>query len=102
MSRLEQLHKLRQADPDDADVRYMLAQEHAKLGDADAALAAYDECLALDPDYHYAYFHKARVFETEGQTDEAVATLRAGLERAQAAGATKAVNEIAGYLDELT
>jgi tetratricopeptide (TPR) repeat protein len=102
MSRIEQLQKLREADPTDADVPYMLAQEHAKEGDAGAAIDAFDACLELDPDYHYAYFHKAKVLEREGRTDEAASVLRDGFGRAQAAGHAKAVNEISGYLDELT
>lgn len=99
--RLSQLSKLRAADPGDADMPYMIAQEHAKLGDTPAALIAYDECLALDPDYLYAYFHKARALEADERLVEAMETLRVGIQRAKARGDMKALGEIQGYLDAL-
>ena len=56
MSRLDKLHKLREADPTDADVPYMIAQEVAKEGDHETAIEWYDRCIELDPNYLYAYF----------------------------------------------
>ncbi len=101
MSRLEQLHKLLAADPQDADVAYMIAQEHAKAGEHMAAVEWYDRCLALSPHYHYAYFHKARALEEADDIPAAVATLRSGLAMARSAGDAKATSEIGGYLDQL-
>ncbi len=101
MDRVEQLQKLRAAEPGDADIPYMLAQEYAKRGDHAAALSAFDECIGLDPEYHYAYFHKARVLEQERRVDAARSVLETGLELARASGHQKAVNEIEGYLAEL-
>ena len=98
MSRLEQLEKLRSADPHDADVLYMLAQEHAKLGDHAKAVESYDACLDVDPAYHYAYFHKARSLESLGQIDEMKATLEAGVSRSTEAGDEKASGELREYL----
>ncbi|MEM1329939.1 MAG: tetratricopeptide repeat protein [Planctomycetota bacterium] len=102
MPSIEQLENLLRSDPDDTFVLYGLAQEYAKAGDTDASVAHYDRVIALDPHYHYAYFHKARALDEDGRTDEAVETLRAGLAKAQEAGEAKASNEIAGLLDELT
>jgi tetratricopeptide (TPR) repeat protein len=101
MSRLAQLLKLHEADPRDADVLYMLAQEHAKAGDTAAAVQWYDRCIALDPHYHYAYFHKARALESAGDVPAALQSLRLGLAQARAASASKAMNELAGYIDQL-
>ncbi|MEM9084001.1 MAG: hypothetical protein AAGB34_10435 [Planctomycetota bacterium] len=101
MSRMEQLEKLRAADPSDADVPYMIAQEHVKAGDHAAAVTAYDDCLALDANYLYAYFHKARSLEAAGDSDGVAKTLREGLERAQQAGDQKAIGEIGQYLSEI-
>lgn len=101
MSRLAQLEKLLAADPADADVLYMLAQEHAKAGDHAAALAWYDKCLAVSPAYHYAYFHKAKSLEAMGDIAGAVDVLRAGRSRAAHAGDAKAASELGAYLDEL-
>ena len=101
MSRLDQLMKLRDADPADADVPYMIAQEHAKAGDHDAAVQWYDTCLASDPAYLYAYFHKAASLEALERDDDAIAALRDGLTRAQAAHDEKAAGEIGTYLAQL-
>lgn len=101
MSRIAQLEKLHAADPGDADVMYMMAQEHAKEARWDEAVSWYDRCLGADPAYLYAYFHKARALESGERIDEALATLRAGLAKARGAGDAKATNEIASYLDQL-
>lgn len=101
MSRLAQLEKLRAVDPNDADVAYMIAQEHAKLGDVPAAVHWYDACLALSPSYHYAYFHKAKALESAGETDRAREALTAGLARAKTDGNAQAINEISAYLFEI-
>lgn len=101
MSRLAQLEKLHASDPADADIAYMIAQELAKERRYDEAVAWYDRCLALDPAYHYAHYHKARALEEAERVDEAVSTLRAGLAAARSAGDAKASNELGAYLDQL-
>ena len=101
MSRMEQLQKLHAADPSDADVLYMLAQEHAKAGRYADAVAWYDRCIEVDGQYHYAYYHKARAQQSAGDDAGAIATLTTGLARARSAGDAKATNEIGAFLDEL-
>ncbi len=101
MSRLDQLMKLREADPADADVPYMIAQEHAKTGDHAEAVRWYDACLACDDAYLYAYFHKATSLEELDRSGEAVIALRDGLAKAQAARDEKAIGEIGAYLTQL-
>jgi tetratricopeptide (TPR) repeat protein len=101
MSRMDQLQKLHAADPADADVLYMLAQEHAKAGDYRSAIAWYDRCLGADPNYLYGYFHKARAQQSAEDEAGAIQTLRTGLAAARAARDAKASSEIAGFLDEL-
>ena len=101
MSRLEQLMKLRAIDETDADVPYMIAQEHAKLGAYSEACEWYDTCIKLDAGYHYAYFHKARAQQEAGDIAGAKATLEVGIEHARADANQKAVNEISGYIAEL-
>ncbi len=99
--RLEQLQKLHAADPEDADVTYMIAMEHMKLGDATGGLAVLDwldKTLALDPGYLYAYFQKAKAQSQLGDDDTATATLKLGIEKAQQAGDAKAVNELSELL----
>lgn len=101
MSRLSQLEKLHAADPNDADVAYMLAHEHAKSGNTPTAVHWFDTCLKLDPTYHYAFFHKAKALSADGDVENARGVLRDGLARATKDGNAKAMSEIAALLTEL-
>lgn len=104
MPSIAQLETLLAADPADAFVLYALAQEHAKLATAEGhgrAIGFYDRCLAVDPAYHYAYFHKAKSQEAVGDQAGAIDTLRRGLAAAKKSGDAQATSELAGYLDEL-
>lgn len=102
MPSIAQLSKLLELDPSDTFVLYGLAQEHAKQGDHAQAAVYYDKCLAFDPLYTYAYFHKARSLEADGDVAGAIETLRTGLHRAKEAADHQAIGEISGYLDSLT
>ncbi|MFM9996858.1 MAG: tetratricopeptide repeat protein [Phycisphaerales bacterium] len=102
MSRVAQLEKMLAAEPNDPFALYGLAQEHAKAGALARAVESYDRCLAADPSYHYAYFHKARAQEAMGRADDAIGTLKTGIGRARAANDAKALSELTSYLDELT
>ena len=102
MPSIEQLQKLLAADPRDPFVLYGLAQEHAKQGDYARAVEFYDRCLAADPSYCYAYFHKAKALQAAGRDADAVTTLKAGAAAARRAGDQHGLAEISGYLDELT
>ena len=101
MPTIAQLQKLLSVDPSDTFVLYALAQEHAKAGEHAKAVEFYDRCLSVDPQYCYAYFHKARVQEAAGDRAAAIATLRAGVAASRRAGDSKALGEIMGYLESL-
>jgi tetratricopeptide (TPR) repeat protein len=92
--RLEQLQKLYEADPQDADLPYMIALEHGKAGDTAEALDWLDKTIELNAHYHYAYFQKAKLFDEEGEIDQAVAVLDQGIALATQAGDAKALGEL--------
>lgn len=92
--RLDKLRKLHELDPRDADVCYMIAQEHGKAGEHDQALAWYDKCLAADASYCYAYFFKAMSLKAQGDTGSALATIDEGLAQAKASNHGKALSEL--------
>lgn len=100
--RMAQLQKLLAMDPNDAFVLYGLAQEHAKRDEHAQSIAYYDKCLAVDPLYCYAYYHKARSQQATGDMAGAVATLRLGLDAAKKAQDEKARSEIEGLIEMLT
>jgi len=99
--RLEALMRMLEQDPNDAFCLYGVAQEHLKRGRFDDAVAWFDRAIAADPDHAYAHYHKARALEEGDRIDEAIATLRTGLEVAQRTGDGKAANELAVALDLL-
>jgi tetratricopeptide (TPR) repeat protein len=99
--RLERLLALHRADPNDTFCLYGLAQEYAQRGEHDEAVRWYDRCLMADPNYCYAYYHKAKALETVGRVADAVRTLETGLDRARSSGDRQAVSEIGAFLDEL-
>ncbi len=101
MPSIAQLEKLLQADPQDPFVLYGLAQEHAKRGDTAQAVLFYDRCLAADPMYLYAYYHKARALQQAGRTEEALATVKAGGHFATRAQDAHAARELSTLQDEL-
>lgn len=100
--RLDKLSALLDADPNDAFVLYGLAQEHAKLGQHEQAVSFYDRCLASDPSYFYAYYHKATSQIALDRPADAASTLRTGLAAAKAGRDQKAIGEIAALLDQIT
>lgn len=99
--RLAKLERLLAIDPNDAFVLYGLAQEHAKAGDHGRAVGFYDRCLAADPGYCYAYFHKAKSQQAMGNVAAARQTAEAGVLAAQRAGDGKALNELSGLAVDL-
>jgi tetratricopeptide (TPR) repeat protein len=101
MPSIAELEKLLSADPGDAFVLYGLAQAHARSGGHGRALEYYDRCLAADPAYCYAYYHKAHSLEALGRIADAVVTLEAGIRAARAAGDPHAMSEIEAYLETL-
>lgn len=94
MPSIEQLHRLLAADPNDPFTLYALAQEHAKRGEWVAAIAHYDRCLAADPAYCYAYYHKAKALDAAGDRAGARAAVAAGLSAARLARDQQAMSEL--------
>ena len=100
--RLAKLLKILAVEPTDAFTLYGVAQEYAKLGDTPNAVAHYDRCLAADPAYCYAYYHKARTQQDSGDEPAAIATLLLGIETAKRVNDSKALGELTALLDSLT
>lgn len=97
---IDQLSKLLVSSPDDPFLLYGLAIEHAKAGRVDVACEWFDKCLAADPAYCYAYFHKGKTQLEAGRSSDGLATLRAGLVASARHKDLKAMNELQALLDE--
>ena len=100
MDRLATLQDFHRDDPDDPFTRFALAQEHAKRGDTDAALAFYEGLVRERPDYVGTYYHLGALYRLLDRDDDAQATFRAGIDAATAAGDAHARAELQGALLE--
>ncbi len=96
--RLDQLHRLHEADPLDPFLTYGIALEHGKSGRFEEALTWLDRTLGLDPAYCYAYFQKAKMYGELGRDDDARAVLAEGMAAATKAGDDHARSEMAELL----
>lgn len=99
--RIAELKELLRADPDNTFLLYSLAQEHTRAGELPQAIAFYDRTIDIDPQYCYAYYHKAKCQEDAGDAAAARRTLEEGMAQAQEAGDTQAAREIQVFLDSL-
>lgn len=100
MDRLETLLQYHSDDPDEPFVRYALAQEHLKRGEAGKALE-YFEGLADDhPEYVGTYYHLGKLYEALGRAGDAIRTYQTGIEHATRASELHARSELQGALLE--
>ncbi|MEM7812005.1 MAG: tetratricopeptide repeat protein [Planctomycetota bacterium] len=99
MSRRERIEQMLRDDPGDPFLRYALAQEFVSEGNPEEALKAFDALLADEPEHVPSYFQKAKVLNEEGETDDAVATLRAGIAVARRVGDDHAAGEMGEFLE---
>jgi tetratricopeptide (TPR) repeat protein len=94
MTRLDQLRRLAQLEPNEPMSHYGLGLEYINLAQWAEAADAFGRALALDPNYSAAYYHKARAEISKGQLDAARATLNAGIASAKSHGDWKTENEM--------
>jgi len=80
-SRIEQLKKFLEQNPDDSFVKYALAIEHINLGDDDTADKFFKSILESDPDYTGMYYHLGKLLLRRNEKSEAEKTFREGMRR---------------------
>ncbi|WP_281614212.1 tetratricopeptide repeat protein [Flammeovirga sp. SubArs3] len=78
--RLEQLFDFYKEDPNDPFIIYGIATEYTSDEDWDKALEYYKILLKDHEDYAGTYYHAARAFAENGQSEEAEAVYVKGLE----------------------
>jgi tetratricopeptide (TPR) repeat protein len=100
-SRLELLKSMLEQDPQNTFARYGLAMEHKNAGEWEAAIAAFQQLLEVDPQYSAAYFHGGQSMEKLGRVDQARETYRRGVEVTTAKGDDHARSEMQAALDLL-
>jgi predicted Zn-dependent protease len=85
-SRIDTFKQILVSDPDNATVRFGLANEYLKAGQFDEAIAALKDYLERADDEGAAYGMLARAYEKTGKRDEARAAFERGVEVSLAHG----------------
>jgi Tfp pilus assembly protein PilF len=88
-------------EPNDVELRYMLAMEHVSEGDDPGALGRFEELIAMAPNYPHAYHQAGRVLQRLGRVAEAKSWLHQGIPIAQKAGDLHAAGEMQGLLESM-
>ena len=101
ISRREQIEAMLQDDPNDVELRYMLAMEHASGGDDAGAVTVFRDLIARAPNYAPAYHMAGRALQRLGRLSEARALLQEAIPVALKAGNTHAAGEMQELLDNL-
>ena len=98
--RMGQIEAMLAADPDDHELRYFLAMEHAGAGDDAACVAVLREVIARSAEKPYipAFLQAGQALVRLDQIDEACAVLRQGIDAAARAGDAHAQGEMQGLL----
>lgn len=100
MDRIATLRQFLRDDPADPFTRFALAQEHAKQGETDDALAYYEGLVEDNPGYVGTYYHLGALYRSLGRDDDALAIYRAGIEAAGDANDAHARAELQSALLE--
>ncbi len=99
--RLAQLTSMHEADPADADLPYMIAMEHVKAERWSDAIDWFDRTLAIDADYCYAFYQKAKALSQLGRDEQARDVIALGMDTARRSGNDKALGELAELRDAM-
>ena len=101
MGRVEQLQAFIKTSPNDPFPRYGLALEFKNAGRLEEATSAFDELIALFPDYTPAYLHAGNALVARGMRAEAKAIFQRGIEACVRKHDGHARGEIEAALAEL-
>jgi len=101
MDRIEKLKQFLSATPGDSFLKHALALEYIKMGNDETARELFEQVLQYDPAYIGSYYHLAKLFERNGQVEEAVQWYEKGMEAAKKAGDLHAMGELRSAYDEL-
>jgi len=100
-SRREQIEAMLAEEPNDAELRYMLAMEYVSAADDAAAARCFEELIRRNPDYPPAYHMAARTLQRLDRSREARDVLQRGIPVALARQDSHAAGEMQELLEML-
>ncbi len=95
-TRLSKLLAFLESDPNDPFILYALATEYNALNDKEKAYSFYLELTDKHPDYVGTYYHLGKLYEKDGNKDQAVEIYRKGMETARKKRDMHAFSELQG------
>ncbi|MBX9681025.1 MAG: hypothetical protein K2X38_19890 [Gemmataceae bacterium] len=93
-NRMERIRTMLADDPNDAELRYMMAMEYASQGDDLGAVTAFQELIAVAPTYAPGYHMGARTLQRLDRIADAKAMLNQGIPVALKQGNHHAAGEM--------
>jgi tetratricopeptide (TPR) repeat protein len=99
MSRIVELEKMLDENPDDPFLIFALAKEYEKSEGTLQALLMYEHLVTNYPTYIATYYHYAKVLQKAGNKSEALLLLQKGIEEGTKAKEMHAVSEMRGLLN---
>ena len=100
MDRLEQLIRFVEEDPHDPFNRYALALEYSK-SDFQKAAELFEALLKEHEGYTPTYYHAAKLFESNGDINRAIAIYEKGIAVTLRQQERKAMQELKSALEQL-
>ena len=100
-TRLQQIIDMLDEEPNDPELRYMLAMEYASVGDDEGAVRCFQELLETSPDFPPAYHQGARTLVRLNRISEAREFLQRGIPIARNKGNDHAAGEMQELLESL-
>jgi Flp pilus assembly protein TadD len=100
-SRKEKLEAMLAEEPNDPELRYMLAMEYASVGDDEGAVRVFRELIERAPAYAPAYHQGGRALHRLGRIAEARTLLEHGIPVALQQGNSHAAGEMQELMDNL-
>ena len=100
-SRLVELEKFLEREPDDPFTQYAIALEYASEGDLATALTKLETLISMKPTYVAAYQQLGAWLIAKDQINRARDVLKRGIEVATSNGEAHARNEMQTMIDDL-
>lgn len=94
-TRIEQLERFAQEDPDDPFNLYALGLEYLK-SDVSKAQTIFEQLVDQHPQYVPTYYQLGQLYAEQGRTEEAIQILERGTVAARNSGDQKALREMEG------
>jgi tetratricopeptide (TPR) repeat protein len=99
-SRLNQILKMIEEEPQDAFLQFAAALEYEKMGQYDQALSYFKKLLTTHPSYTATYLHLGKLYLKQGNISEAKQTFEAGM-RLSRGKEPKTYQELSAALEDI-